>query len=289
MRIRPRPGRVHGVAPSLAALIILVAAGAAGSRRGAADAGCDAGADASPRAVADSELRLVLNIPAYRLDVIEHGAVTRTIPVAVGQRRYPTPIGSYAIDEVIWNPWWHPPDREWARNERITPPGWQNPVGRVKLHVTGLVFLHGTPLEESLGSAASHACVRMTNRDAVALARLVHRRASPALSSATLDSLEADTAASRRIRLESVVPIEIRYVLAEVLADDLVVYPDIYRLAGRGASTASGAAIAAILRTGRDTSGLERARLDRALRQGRRRMHAIALDSLFVVSGLTSR
>ena len=140
-----------------------------------------------------AELRLVLNVPAFRLDVVEYGAVTRSIPVAVGMRQYKTPIGSYRVDYAVWNPWWIPPDSWWARNEHREPPGWANPTGRVKLHVTGLVFLHGTPLEQTLGSAASHACVRMTNADAIALARLVHDYAGPSLPAGTLDSLESDT------------------------------------------------------------------------------------------------
>lgn len=131
----------------------------------------------------------MLNIPAYRLEVMEHGVVTRTFRVAVGLRKYPTPIGTYSIDYVVWNPWWYPPNTPWARKERPARPAWNNPVGRVKLHVTGLVFLHGTALEQSLGIAASHACVRLSNREAMALARLVHHRASPTLAATTLDSL----------------------------------------------------------------------------------------------------
>jgi hypothetical protein len=121
-----------------------------------------------------------LIVPAYRLDVIEQGVVTRSISVAVGQPRYPTPLGHFRIDYVVWNPWWRPPASDRAWKERPQAPGWQNPVGRVKLHVTGLVFLHGTPLVESRGTAASHACVRMSNEDAIALARLVHDRACQA-------------------------------------------------------------------------------------------------------------
>src|SRR5690349_18859107 len=57
-----------------------------------------------------AELRLVLNLPAYTLDVVEHGQRTRTIAVAVGQRKYPSPIGHFRLDYATWNPWWHPPD-----------------------------------------------------------------------------------------------------------------------------------------------------------------------------------
>ena len=173
-----------------------------------------------------AELRLALNVPAYRLDVMEGGMVTRSARVAVGQPRYRTPLGHFRVDYVIWNPWWIPPDSWWARKERPTAPGWSNPVGRVKLHVTGLVFLHGTPLEESLGSAASHACVRMSNADAIALARTVHAYAGPALDPQILDALEDDTSRTRTLGLTRAVPIDIVYRIAEVDSRELRLYPD---------------------------------------------------------------
>ena len=198
-----------------------------------------------------AELRLVLNVPAFRLDVVEYGAVTRSIPVAVGMRQYKTPIGSYRVDYLVWNPWWIPPDSWWARNEHREPPGWANPTGRVKLHVTGLVFLHGTPLEQSLGSAASHACVRMTNADAIALARLVHDYAGPSLPAGTLDSLESDTSRTRTIALARTVPIDIVYRIAEVGA-------------------------------GVDTTGLRADRLRALARASRRAAVRLPIDSLFL-------
>src|SRR6478672_3369228 len=52
------------------------------------------------------DLRLKLNVPAYRLDVTERGRVSWSIPVAVGQPRYRTPLGHFRIDYLIWNPSW---------------------------------------------------------------------------------------------------------------------------------------------------------------------------------------
>lgn len=244
---------------------------------------CVGEADGPPsarQAPLDSALALRLNLPAYRLEVRERGVLTRTIRVAVGQPRYPTPRGTFVVDYVVWNPWWRPPDAAWARRERPAPPGWSNPVGRVKLHVVGLVFMHGTPAEASLGTAASHACIRLANRDAMALARLVHAYGSPAVRPGTLDSLEADTLATRQIPLQQAIPITIRYDLVEVVGDDLVLYPDIYRLAGRSVPSLTASARDALARVGRDTS---RIRLP-ALRQLVQRIHdqpvIVALDSL---------
>jgi hypothetical protein len=226
------------------------------------------------------DLRLVLNVPAYRLDVVERGRVTRSIPVAVGQPKYPTPIGHYRVDYAVWNPWWHPPpDAAWARKERVTPPGWANPVGRVKLHVTGLVFLHGTPLEDSRGSAASHACVRMSNDDAIALARLLHDRAGPALPAGLLDSLVADTSRTRTIGLSLAVPIDVDYRLVEVRDSTLAIYRDIYRREDRAAM--AGRVTDALLRAGIDTQGIDQDRVRALVRASRRGPARLPLGSLF--------
>ena len=65
-----------------------------------------------------SDLRIVINIPASRMDVYERGEKTRSFAISAGRREFATPAGQYKISQVIWNPWWHPPKSEWARNEK---------------------------------------------------------------------------------------------------------------------------------------------------------------------------
>jgi murein L,D-transpeptidase YcbB/YkuD len=235
-----------------------------------------------------TDLRLRLNLPAYRLDVVEQGVVSRSIRVAVGQPKYRTPIGHFRIDYAVWNPWWRPPDSEWARQERPTAPGWSNPVGRVKLHVTGLVFLHGTPLERSLGSAASHACVRMSNADAVALARLIHEHAGPAVPAALLDALVADTSRTHTLVLSRAVPVDIEYALAEVQDAELFVYYDVYRYAGSRVPPAETQAIQALRRAGGDSAVIDLARLHTLVRAARRATVHLPLDSLIAPDAAVS-
>jgi murein L,D-transpeptidase YcbB/YkuD len=186
--------------------------------------------DTAPSVAPTHAFALDLNVPAYRLDAWDGGIRILRFTVAVGMRRYRTPRGEYAITSVDWNPWWIPPDREWARNERPTPPGPSNPMGRVKLNFLPLYFLHGTPAVKSLGQAASHGCVRMANQDAINLALRIHAVGTPSLERAALDSLIADTSFTRLIPLEFPVPIRIRYDVAEVADDTLFLYRDIYSL-----------------------------------------------------------
>jgi lipoprotein-anchoring transpeptidase ErfK/SrfK len=174
-------------------------------------------------------LRLDLNIPALRLAVYEHGERIKTYGVAVGKRGHDTPMGEYTLDHAEWNPWWRPPPgREWTRGKQDTPPGPDNPMGRVKLFFAPLYFIHGTPEAESIGSPASHGCVRMRNSDVVELARLVHRHAAPNVTSQAIDRILAQSRTTRTIRFQDPVELVIRYDPIVVEDGALKIYPDIY-------------------------------------------------------------
>jgi murein L,D-transpeptidase YcbB/YkuD len=176
-------------------------------------------------------LRLVLNVAAARLDILETETVTRSYRVAVGTRDHPTPLGAFRVDRVVWNPWWVPPPFEWAREMRVTRPGPDNPTGRVKLFFGYYLFIHGTALEESLGGPASHGCVRLANADAIALARTAHAYGSPDVHPGVLDSLEADPGKTRTIRLTRTIPLSVLYNRIEVRNGRLLLHPDPYELA----------------------------------------------------------
>lgn len=221
--------------------------------------------------------RLVLHVPAFRLDVVDHDTLVARFPVAVGQRAYPTPEGSFAVDYIVWNPRWVPPESDWAKDEEPKGPGADNPMGRVKVHVDGLVFVHGTPLDASIGSAASHACVRMHNADAIALARLLHRAGNDQPLDEPIDALLADTTHTETIALDHAIPAEFRYTLAEIAGDSLVLYPDIYR---RGTSLAVEQAVAALTAAGLPPEAVDSTAVRRALAQVRTTARSFPVDGL---------
>lgn len=87
--------------------------------------------------------------------------------VATGQRSFPTPLGRFSIVVKARNPWWYPPDSEWADGLKPIPPGPGNPLGTRWLGLSvPLVGIHGTPDAASIGYSASHGCVRMRIPDA---------------------------------------------------------------------------------------------------------------------------
>jgi murein L,D-transpeptidase YcbB/YkuD len=221
-------------------------------------------------------LRLRLNIPAFRLDLLVDSAVDGRYGVAVGMRRYRTPIGAFAVHRVVWNPWWIPPDSPWAAKDTVTPPGPTNPMGRVKLLLDGPYYMHGTPFTASIGSAASHGCIRLRNADAIALAMRLQTHAGVGPDSLAVARLALDTA-SLAVDLPSPVPIDIVYELAELRGDTLVLHPDVYR---RAAGRIRTLALLSLAEAGYDTSRVWRARLARALTRARTRHVAVPLDSL---------
>jgi murein L,D-transpeptidase YcbB/YkuD len=180
-------------------------------------------------AVAQPALRIDLNIPALKLVVYEGDRVLETYPIAVGQPGYDTPTGTYSITHAEWNPWWYPPrHREWARNERDTPPGPNNPMGRVKLFFLPMYFIHGTPDGQSIGTPASRGCVRMRNSDVIALSRLIHERAAPHVSTAEIDRILSRPTTTRRVNFRNDVQVVIRYDPVVVERAEIFAYPDFY-------------------------------------------------------------
>jgi lipoprotein-anchoring transpeptidase ErfK/SrfK len=130
-----------------------------------------------PARVSGENFYLSVDLSERTLYVMRDGAQAGSYPVAIGQRRHPTPTGRYRIRHLVWNPRWVPPDAAWARGRRARPAGDpRNPMGRVKLFFKDPdLYIHGTHEVDSLGSAESHGCLRMRNSDVVALARMVMR------------------------------------------------------------------------------------------------------------------
>lgn len=91
----------------------------------------------------------------------------RTFRIAVGTSSHPTPRGRFSIVMKQRNPTWIPPDSPWAKGLGPVPPGPGNPLGTRWMGTSApAVGIHGTPASGSIGTAASHGCIRMYIRDA---------------------------------------------------------------------------------------------------------------------------
>jgi lipoprotein-anchoring transpeptidase ErfK/SrfK len=96
-------------------------------------------------------------------------------PIAPGADGYATPPGRYSIRKLIWNPRWVPPDAAWARKYTPKPSGHPaNPMKVVKIFFKEpAYYIHGTAEIHSLGTAASHGCIRMDPEHVAEVARFV--------------------------------------------------------------------------------------------------------------------
>lgn len=179
-----------------------------------------------------ADVWLDINLPAYRLDVWEHDQLLRSMRIAIGAPAYPTPTGTFQITQLVWNPEWIPPASPWAKGETIMAPGPSNPMLKVKIRFFRDYFIHGTPLESSIGRAESHGCVRLRRDDAVSLARLLQEKTGADITPAATDSLIRYLQPTRTVDLPVAVQVRVRYDIAEVRSDTLAVFPDVYRRYG---------------------------------------------------------
>jgi murein L,D-transpeptidase YcbB/YkuD len=125
--------------------------------------------------MAAAELRVEVDLSARTLTAYSGAEPVKTYSVAVGTTADPTPTGSFQIRKLVWNPSWVPPNEKWARGKQPKGPGDpDNPMQRVKIFFKEPdYYIHGTPATESMGTAASHGCVRMTPAEVTELAKLV--------------------------------------------------------------------------------------------------------------------
>ncbi len=116
-------------------------------------------------------LLLVVDRSSFQLRVYRRLRMTRAYTVAVGQQGFDTPPGIYRIQNKAVNPPWQVPNRAWAGRlaGRLIPPGPENPIKARWLGIYDGAGIHGTDAVSSLGTRASHGCVRMAIPDVVGL------------------------------------------------------------------------------------------------------------------------
>jgi lipoprotein-anchoring transpeptidase ErfK/SrfK len=114
---------------------------------------------------------ILVNQAAHTLRLYEGEKLLAEWPVAVGSPKYPTVIGEWKVVKVEKNPTWYNRGSTWAENmPEMIPPGPNNPLGTRAITINGGgVLIHGTYDTGSIGSSASHGCVRMRVPDVEAL------------------------------------------------------------------------------------------------------------------------
>jgi lipoprotein-anchoring transpeptidase ErfK/SrfK len=110
---------------------------------------------------------LTLDRANFTLRLFKDLELAEAYTVAVGQEGLETPEGIYAIEAMEEEPTWYVPESDWAGELAglVIPPGPSNPIKARWMAIFEGAGIHGTEEVESLGSAASHGCVRMSIPD----------------------------------------------------------------------------------------------------------------------------
>ncbi|HXF72440.1 MAG TPA: L,D-transpeptidase/peptidoglycan binding protein [Actinomycetota bacterium] len=95
--------------------------------------------------------------------------LVKTYPVATARPPYVTPPGEWVVVDKRENPTWYNPAPEgWGADlPLVIPPGPGNPLGTHALYLNAPgIRIHGTYDTDSIGTYASHGCIRMYLQDA---------------------------------------------------------------------------------------------------------------------------
>ena len=100
----------------------------------------------------------------FRLRHYRRLRLVKSYRIAIGQVGFDTPIGLYHLQNKAINPAWNVPEKSWAGElaGRVIPSS--SPDNPIKARWMGIydgAGIHGTEETGSLGSAASHGCIRM--------------------------------------------------------------------------------------------------------------------------------
>ena len=117
-------------------------------------------------------VNLIIKLKQKHVYVYKGDKLVTKYPIAIGKKGWETPTGEWQVMEKIKNPAWTS-----FKTGEVLAPGGENPLGSrwIGFWTDGqdTIGFHGTPNLKSIGTAASHGCVRMFNRDVKALYRIV--------------------------------------------------------------------------------------------------------------------
>ncbi|HMJ25029.1 MAG TPA: L,D-transpeptidase family protein, partial [Pyrinomonadaceae bacterium] len=193
-----------------------------------------------PNAV-PTDSRIVVNAPAYRMDVFDGGRLIKSYKIGIGYPQFPLPTGLRKAREIIFNPTWTPPDEPWVAKmkdvtvgEKVEAGSKLNPLGPIKIPIGGPSLIHGGKSPAKLGTFASHGCVGLTTPQVQDFAKVLAQLAGGQLSDANLAAYGRDKTKTRYVKLDQPVPVELRYETMVVEDGKLHIYRDVY---DRGTNT----------------------------------------------------
>ncbi len=188
-----------------------------------------------PNAV-PTDTRVVVNIPAFRMDLFQDGSLVKSYKVGIGYPEFPLPFGLRKANQIIFNPTWTPPDSPWVEKmknvtagETVKAGDKDNPLGPIKIPIGLPSLIHGGKSPAKIGKFASHGCVGLTNAQIKDFAGLLAKASNTSeVSDVTIDSYLEDKEKTKTVKLSQTVPVELRYETIVLEDGKLHIYKDVY-------------------------------------------------------------
>jgi flagellar motility protein MotE (MotC chaperone) len=182
-----------------------------------------------------SDTRVVVNIPAFRMDLFQDGSLVKSYKIGIGYPEFPLPLGMRKAQQIIFNPSWTPPDSPWVAKmknvtagETVEPGDKDNPLGPIKIPIGMPSLIHGGKSPAKLGKFASHGCVGLTNAQVKDFAALLGQASNTQEVSTKIDSYLQDKEQTKTVKLNETVPVELRYETIVLEDGKLHIYKDVY-------------------------------------------------------------
>ena len=183
-----------------------------------------------------NDSRVVVNIPAYRMDVFDNGRLLKSYKIGIGYPEFPLPTGVREAKAIIFNPPWTPPDEPWVEapnskvkvGQKVEAGSKLNPLGVLKIPIGSPSLIHGGKSPAKLGTFASHGCVGLTDPLAQDFSKVLAQLAGTKLSDADLAAFKRNRSETKQVTLGRTIPVELRY--ETIVAEDgkLHIFRDVY-------------------------------------------------------------
>jgi hypothetical protein len=196
----------------------------------------------TPANIVPTDTRIVVNIPAFRMDLFMAGTLTKSYKIAIGYPEFPLPVGLRTADRIIFSPSWTPPHESWVESskkvkagKRVPPGSRLNPLGPIKVPIGLPSLIHGGKHLSQIGTFGSHGCVGLTDEEVNDFAKRLAQMGGSQLTDQQIAEYEKNKSETRPFKLANPVPVELRYDTLTVENGQLCIYRDVY---SRGTDTA---------------------------------------------------
>jgi hypothetical protein len=181
------------------------------------------------------DTRVVVNAPAYRMDVFENGTLVKSYKVSIGYPEFPLPTGMRRASNILFNPTWTPPDEPWVEasgkvkvGETVAAGSKGNPLGILKIPIGLPSLIHGGKSAAQLGRFGSHGCVGLTNEQARDFALYLAQISNTTLADSQITRFGKTRTETQDIKLGAPVMVDLRYETIVVSDGKLTIYRDVY-------------------------------------------------------------